>query len=284
MKLGMQWLPRTAIGAVSAIVLSGCASTVTPKQENVTVERARNLKPSELASELLGRRIGAHVIEAVRHEYESSGKIPRDVQFYTQPVLTWPRSNGICRTDVISIEYDWFEHDVVQPSTVLNIFRVEASSRYKAFPIPAGDPASPESERAQAKACASMKSATDAFMAPSAGDAQWLDPIQQEYVASSAVRRFKLSCAGAEGSSCEHATKALPKLMLKLADKVDLVSCPLDKSDDQVTYCYKITFPYSGSNDPEWVLTIVGAKRDGMAPVRIRSLHAEHVEKPLVLY
>jgi len=65
-----------------------------------------------LAKVLLGQEIASNVIEAVRHVYDTSEQVlPEYVEFYTQPELTNPRLNGICRTDVITIEYNWADLD-----------------------------------------------------------------------------------------------------------------------------------------------------------------------------
>jgi hypothetical protein len=79
------------------------------------------------------------VIEAERREYPREGGVPRDVDLFSRPRIAYPRVNGICQTDVVTVEYNWFDRDQVVDSTPLSITHVEAASRYKAFPIPAAN-------------------------------------------------------------------------------------------------------------------------------------------------
>ncbi len=279
-------------GAI-ALILGTAAISGAAVPPTFTVNDARTLQTSQLARELLGERLGPRVIEARRYEYEGSTKIPEYVQFFTQPELPAPVINRICRTDVITIEYNWFEHDDVNGSKPLKIARVAARSRYVSFQEPAGDPSSEEYRQAHATACANMTSASDAFRAPSGGDAQWLAAIHDEY--SNPANRLDFSCKDYADRSCVRAREALRGLALNLARDVEPIDCPKVKTRDQVNYCYRLTFPYApGSypeigdyadvdSNPEWVITVFAGMRDGMAPVRIRSLNLEHIEKPLAI-
>ena len=262
------------------IVTSLTAASPSP----ITVGEARNLSPGALAVELVGDRLGSTVIQAVRHEYQSSSGVPREVELFTQPKSPWPRINGICFTDVIRVEYDWFEHDEVDSSSPLRVFHVEATSRFKSFPMPPDELEYEESGRFQDSECAKIDNALDAFRAPSAGDAQWLAAMEKEYrQISPGKRRFQLSCSDFADASCVQAANALIGLRLSLAIDVQPFDCPTLRHKDQVNYCYRLTFPYSGMDDPEWVVSIVGGMANGMAPVEIRSLNIEHVEKPFVI-
>jgi hypothetical protein len=221
--------------------------------------------------------------------------------------LTDPRINGICRTDVITIEYNWGDLDQasmeeptkpVLPSATLKIAHMEAIPRYKDFPLPPGEPGTAENDKAQAAQCAKMATAMDAFRAPSAGDAQWLSAIEKSYLDAKA--KFNFTCDDFADHSCVKAREALMHLPLRLASKVDLQDCPKVKTGDQVDYCYRLTFPYPESAsggfggtpyadildnpmtyDREWVLTVSAGMRTGSSPVVIRSLHLEHVPKPV---
>lgn len=269
-----------------------------------TVLDARTLSVSELARQLLGERLGSKVIESVRHEYEAGPNAPDYVELYTQPELTNPRLNGICRTDVITIEYNWYDLDTasmnaplapVSPSHSLTIAHVESHPRYKAFPMPAGEPGTDENDRAQAAACAAMKTALDAFRAPSAGDAQWLEAIERQYF--DPKQSFKFTCSDFADASCAHARRALTTLSLSKATEAETVDCPNEKTGDQLDMCYRLTFSYPEAGrisdrqdyreferaDPEWVLTVYAGIKDGMAPVRIRSLDLKHMPKPIAI-
>lgn len=277
---------RPWVMPILALTASLSPATASPPNpgSTITVNEARTLPASQLARELLGERLGSRVIEAARHEYESSGSTPRSVDFYTQPELPWPRMNGICRTDIITIEYNWFDFDAVDSSTPMKIVHVEATSRYLAFPMPPGEPGSPGNERAQQAACANFNTALDAFRAPTPGDAQWLAAIESEYSSAPARDpRFNFTCSDFADPSCAQAARMLPALSLGLADDVQLADCPPQGSRDQVRYCYRLTFPYAGTEDPEWVLMVAAGMRDGMAPIEIRSLNLEHVQQPLVI-
>jgi hypothetical protein len=140
----------------------------------LTVANARNLPTSKLATELLGERLAQRVIEAKRHEYEgSSGSVPEFVEFFTQPELSSPVVNGICRTDVITIAYDWVDPESASSSTSLKIARIAAKTEYKSFPEPSG------------------------------GDAQWLTAIRNEY--ANPATRFAFSCDDFADRSCKKA-------------------------------------------------------------------------------
>ncbi len=251
-----------------------------------TVSDARTLPVGELATRILGPMIADRVIEARRREYteSDSDSVPRDVVFYTQPALTYPRVNGICGTDVITVEYDWFEHDHATPPTKLKINHVEATSRFKAFPMPLGEPGSAENDRLQAAECAKFTTALDSFAAPSAGDAQWLAAMEREYSRDyPQVLPFNFACEDFADATCAKARRALPRLSLQAAQQVESVDCPQLKSRDQVRYCYRLTFPYKGTDNPEWQMTLVGGMTDGSAPVQIRAAKLEHIRQPFVM-
>lgn len=270
-----------------AFLLGGLsiASLSVAQSPSLTVGDARNLPARELAVKLIGNHLGSQVIQAVRRQYEgSTSGVPKEVDLFTQPKSPWPLINGICFTDVITIEYDWFEHEDVSSSTPLSAFHVGASSRFKAFPMPSGDLGYDESIKFQEAECAKMQTALDAFRAPSAGDAQWLARIENEYRSSvSAPRKFELTCDDFQDASCGQAAKALSGLKLSAAREVQLIDCPARKAKDQVSYCYRLTFPYAETDDPEWIVSVVGGIADGGAPVEIRSLNVEHVKKPIVI-
>lgn len=159
-----------------AVLCTGiCPAIAVTRSETFTVGSVQTLPTHELAKELLGEQIASKVIEAVRHQYDTSEQVlPDYVEFYTQPELTDPRLNGICRTDVITVEYNWAELDrtsltdsddaqppksTVNASTPLKIAHVQAGGRYKSFPEPPSEPGTPENDREQAAACAQMTTA-----------------------------------------------------------------------------------------------------------------------------
>jgi hypothetical protein len=277
----MPWLLH--FGA-SAMALAGlpAAATLPP----FTVSDARSLGTDELASRLLGPMLASRVIEAKRHEYTGSAVIPEYVEFFTRPENSMPTINGICRTDVIVIEYDWFNRDTISPTTPLAVSRVAARTLYISFPEPTGDPSSESYQRAQERTCAGMTTTAEAFRAPSGGDAQWLAAIYREY---SGAGRFRFSCDDFEDRTCRKAREILPGLTLNHAVDVNLIGCPKGKTRDEANNCYTLTFPDSEPSDsPEipdntqtypggWQLTVVAGMRDGFAPVRIRSLRLEHL-------
>ena len=277
---------RKYVVPVLAFLVGGLfvTSLTAASPSSITVGEARNLSPRELAVKLIGDQLGSTVIQAVRHEYQSSSGVPKEVELFTQPKSPWPRINGVCFTDVVRVEYDWFEHDDVDSSTPLRVFHVEATSRFKTFPMPLDELEYEESGRFQDAECAKIGNALDAFRSPSAGDAQWLAAMEEEYRQVSPVkRRFQLNCSDFADASCVQSANALIGLRLNLAIDVQLFDCPTLRTKDQVNYCYRLTFPYSGTDNPEWIVSIVGGMTNGMAPVEIRSLNIEHVKKPFVI-
>jgi hypothetical protein len=291
----------------------GQAILVLPCEANAAADRftigdARSLPPDKLAIALLGEQLGSRVTDVKRYDYSTSDEsIPQYVEFYSKPEPTDPRLNGICRTDVITIEYNWSDLDqssmeaaakALPPSTALKIAHMEAIPRYKSFPLPPGEPGTPENEKAQAAECAKMTTVTDAFRAPSAGDAQWLAAIEKSYLDVSSKITF--TCDDFADRSCVKAREALQRLPLRLSSKVETQDCPKIKTDDQVNYCYRLIFPYPDNSssgfggspyadivdnptiyDQEWVLTVWAGMRTGSSPVMIRSLRLEHVPKSI---
>lgn len=289
--------PATAL--LSALV-STCLSLapVVPaaaaSPETLTVAQARTLPTHELARQILGDRLAARVIEAVR--YGGSNEAPSYVEFYTKPQLTMPRINGICRTDVITVEYELMddEPETVSPAAPLSITHVQAKGRYKAFTVPRGELGTPENGRAQADACERMTTTLGSFHAPSAGDAQWLVAIEAEY--SDPTQRFRLSCDDFADRSCASVKRQLPRLKLNLAKRVESVDCTTKRKGDQLDLCYRLSFPYPGEEcsdrqdlsdfecrDLEWVMTVFAGMEKGDSPVRILSLHLEHQRKALAI-
>lgn len=250
----------------------------------LTVNAARTLPVPELARALLGERLGSRVIEAVRHEYGSSPSVPRAVDFFTQPVAPWPRLNRICQTDVITVEYNWADLDEPAPSSPISIFHVEAASRYLAIPEPQGDPGDPEYQRAHEAACAALTHATDAFRAPDAGDAQWLAAMETEWSRTSSSSRFEFTCDDSGNVSCESTPQALSRLRLNQAAIVQRMDCPERRRGQQINFCYRLVFPYSGTDLPEWGMTLVGEMQNGSAPVEIRSLRLVHMARPIAMH
>jgi len=279
------------VGALASVILVACIGYGYIQAEPLTFSKEKLLPATVLARKLLGERLGAKVIEAVRHERNG---LPDYTEFYTQPEFGAPQLNGICRTDVITVEYNWPESS--RASAALKIIHVEAIPRYKAFPVPPGEPGTSANGKAQAAACAAMKTARDAFRAPSSGDAQWLAAIETEYVGGAGP--FAFTCSDFADGSCVQAKRALTQLKLKPSTEVKGVDCPKGKSGDQLDECYRLTFPYPGHDeysdnqdrrdaedyDPEWIVTIFAGMHDGYAPVRIRSLNMEHVPRPIVMY
>jgi hypothetical protein len=255
----------------------------------LTVGEARTLATAELAKRLLGGALASQVIEAVRQEDRfSTGTVPGSVEFYLQPVRPDPRVNRICRADVITVEYDLTRVQVgqVRASTPLRIAHIEAVPRYKSFPMPPGSPVTRENEAAQAAACAGMKRATDAFRAPSAGDAQWLDAVEREY--RGAGQSFAFTCDDPEVPACARARRVLPELRLERAVEVRRVDCPPKRTGNMMDLCYRLSFLRGQKACPdrrdrerfecenvEWVLTVVAGIATASSPVRIVSLHLE---------
>jgi hypothetical protein len=283
---------QTILFALGAVILAACILIAFERieAEPLTFTQAKTLSATELGKRLIGGRIGSKVIEAIRHERNG---VPAYTELFTQPELTQPRLNGVCRTDVITVEYNW--EDSPDASALL-IARVEALPRYKSFTVPPGEPGTPENNRAQAAACAGMGTASDAFRAPSAGDAQWLAAIESEFASVSA--KFAFTCSDFADTSCVRARQALRQLKLGPKTEVKGVDCPKEKTGDQINLCYRLSFPYSGKDEysdridmrdsenyaPEWVVTVFAGMRDGFASVRIRSLSMEHRRPPIVMY
>lgn len=184
----------------------------------------------------------------------------------------------------MTVGYDWFDRDNASETTPLNVVHVEAVSRYKAFPMPPGEPGSSTNEEAQSEQCAKMTTAKDAFRAPSAGDAQWLAKLAQEYMRGPVGRAFPFTCDDFQDLSCKRSGMALSGLSLGRATRVVAVDCHNRRPNDQINYCYQLTFPYPDSDNVEWQIVVEGGMRNGMAPVEIRSLHLHHQRKPMVMH
>jgi hypothetical protein len=273
-------VPKLRRTVAAALALS--SFPLAAQMPELTIRDVRTLPTPGLARWLLGERLAARVIEGVRHDDGSARRIPSSVDFYTQPEVPWPRINGICRTDVITVEYDWFDLTADTPdSAPIRIAHVEAASRFLAFPEPAGEPGTPDYDRASEAACAHFRSALDAFRAPSASDAQWLASLEAEWRQDGNASRFAFTCEDAADASCGSARRALAQLKLNRAIDVRNLDCPANRTRprDQVNYCYRLSFNYAESDDPEWLLMVVGGMRDGMAPVEIRALHLQRVER-----
>lgn len=217
-------MQAASLVVMSAVLLGGTA----PPTGSFTANDTSNLSNADLARALLGERLAAKVIEVDRHadDDDATSNVPTYVEFYTQPQLNTPRLNRICRVDVITVEYDFYEHDQIAPTTPLSIARIGATSRYKAFPEVPGEAGSADYDRAQAAECAKMKSAKDAFRAPTAGDAQWLAQIQTEY--SDLSSQFKFTCEDFADRTCASARRQLTSLALNKADSVKKVDCLAD--------------------------------------------------------
>jgi len=282
-----------AVGLAAVVWFNGVSQAA--ELRPFTVADARNLPTPQLALELLGERLAQRIIEAKRYEFEGSSRsVPEFVEFFTQPELSSPVINGICRTDVITIEYDWVEPESANSSTSLKIARIAAKTEYKSFPEPPGDPGSEAYNQVQTAACATMKTASDAFRAPTGGDAQWLAAIHNEY--ANPASRFAFSCNDFADHSCRTARKVLENLPLNAAKEIRLIDCPKIRTRDQVDYCYRLEFDYPAerhlpdisdygdAGEPEWIVTVFAGMRDGTAPVKIRTLHIEHQRKPYRVY
>lgn len=270
----LRWMTLITVLSITQTARPLCAQA-----PPLTINEVRTLSTSQLARAQLGERLGARVIEAVRRDYPSSPAVPSSVDFYTQPEAPWPRINRICRTDVITVEFNWFDVEHAQASTPLTMGHVEATSRYLAFPDPPGEPGTPEYDQRHVAACLRFHSALDAFRAPDAGDAQWLASLESQWSQPFDRLGFALSCDDFADSTCGLARRSLAGLRLHRAVEVRRADCPPRPSQrrDQVNYCYQLTFNYADSDNPEWVLNVVGGMRDGMAPVEIRALRIEHV-------
>lgn len=247
----------------------------------ITADQARYLPAEPLAEKLLGAQLAARVVDVERRDYEG---IPRYLVFYTRPQLTWPRLNGICATDVITVELDWFESGAKRPGALMHIQHVEAVSRFKAFAMPPGEPGTAENDRLQQQACAAFTHAADAFRAPDAGAAQWLALMEPVYTQPGAAgRAFPFRCDDFSGVSCTHARAALPDLKLNRASKVEAIDCGRH-SGDTMNSCYRLTFPYAGTDDPEWELSLTGGIALGEWPPKIRDAALKHVPRPMIMY
>lgn len=253
------------------------SAPVNAQPSELTVHDVRTLPTDQLARSLLGERLGSRVIDAVRSEYGSSPSVPRAVEFYTQPQAPWPRINRICQTDVISVEYNWFDVDAPEPTARIGIAHVVANPRFLAFPEPPGEPGTPEYDRAHRAACAAFQSARDAFRAPDAGDAQWLAQLEAEWVAAGDNSRFSFTCQDYRDITCQAARRTLPLLRLHRADDVRTTDCPVarDRPRYFVTYCYRLSFRNTQTENLEWVMTVVGGMRNGSSPVETQSLHLQ---------
>jgi hypothetical protein len=85
-------------------------------------------------------------------------------------------------------------------------------------------------------------------------------------------------------------------LQLNAAEEIRLIECPKIRTRDQVDYCYRLEFDYpaeqplpdisdySTGGNPEWIVTVFAGMSDGMAPVKIRTLHIEHDRTPYRVY
>jgi hypothetical protein len=277
---------KPLVAAVMLLLSLPMYASAQPSDAALTVGEVRSSTMRALSSRVLGPYVGSHVIEMERHEYlDNVGTtIPQEIDFYTQPTLAYPRINGICVTDVITVVFDWFEHSEVTPATALKFQHVAAKSRFLAFDKPSAEPGSSDSERLQAAACVGMTTARDAFSAPTAGDAQWLAAMERELSQSSkAVPRYQIKCLDFRGSACANARVTLSDLRLRDALAIDAVKCPPLRWHDQINYCYQLAFPYAGTTNPEWELTLIGGVSDGLAPQKIRSITMKHLLPQMVL-
>lgn len=272
--------------AVIGLGLSSASGSTAPptSPSSITVGEIRSLEAQKLAEQLVGKRLAARVIEATKEEYDSQSGLPKKVVFYTRPELAYPRINRICQIDVITIEFNWFDHEQVNASTPLEISHIEAASRFKAFEMPNGEPGSPENKRAQMAACANFATAIDAFRAPNAGDAQWLTEIEEEYLKAPRQKPLPFECDDYADRTCKQAAKALAKLALKLATEVKEIDCPRGGKKKWYQRCFRLTFPYASSDQPEWIMSVAAFIRDGSAPVEIGNLKLEHQRKPYAVF
>ena len=267
-------------------LLTGCVQPLGSRpQSRLTVAEARSLPTEQLATKVLGPFLGRRIIEVVRYEYNSTEGPPEKVEFYSQPESPWPRLNRICSIDVITVEYNWMDFERVDDNAPLEVKRVSAESRYKAFDDPSGEPGTEAYQTASDAVCASIKTATDAFRAPSAGDAQWLAAIEKAYLKKPEhLARLPFSCDDFADNTCASALAQLSQLELKAATTVELTECDLPEQRWALSQCYRLTFPYAGSDNPEWELTVLAGIRTGSSPVEIRSIKLAHVEEPTVVH
>ncbi len=281
-KLTTLGIPAAAL----CVLLTACSQPrgSTP-QSPLTVAEARSLPTARLAAKILGPFLGQRIIEVVRYDHGETGGPPEKVEFYSQPETPSPRLNRICSIDVITVEYDWMDFDRVNDTAPLQVKRVSAESRYKTFDDPLGEPGTEAYQTASDVACARMNTATDAFRAPSAGDAQWLAAVEKAYLQEPRhLARLPFSCGDFADNTCASALAQLRHLELKAATTVERTECDLPEQRWALSRCYRLTFPYADSDDPEWKLTVLAGIRTGSSPVEIRSLHLAHVEEPLVMY
>ena len=283
---------RSLLVGFGSLILVACIFVAYARiqAQPLTFNQAKAISTADLARKLLGDRLGSKVIEAVRHERNG---VASYVEFYTQPELTDPRLSGVCRSDVITVEYNWMDSPAA--SAPVRIAHVQAVPRYKSFPVPPGEPGTADYDRAEASACAKMRTAIDSFRAPSAGDAQWLAAIESQY--SNESEGFSFTCTDFADSSCVQSRRALRRLKLGPKTEVKAVDCPEGKTGDQIDLCYRLSFPYPGKDEysdnhderdgedysTEWIVNVFAGMRNGMAPVRIRSLSMEHVRPPIVM-
>ncbi len=246
-----------------------------------TVKDARTLPPEALGERLIGSRIG-RVVAAQRREYDSSGKTPREVDLFLTPKMPWPYIRNICSVDVVTVEYNWFDFDGANESESLKLHHIEAKSRFLPSVIPIGDDVDYSEVEAS---CSKLTNVERAFRAPDAGDAQWLVAMHREYSSDGGKSAaFPFECSDFEDRSCAKAASAMRTLALENSVETIKIDCEMSKSKDQVNYCYKLTFIYPNSDDPEWYLNLYGGMSDGSAPVRIRRAVLEHVRKPIVMH
>lgn len=250
-------------------------------QPSLSVRDARTLPPEVLGERLIGSRIG-RVVAAHRREYSSRGETPREVDLFLAPRMPWPYIRNICLVDVVTVEYNWFDFDGAKENDNLEVHHVEAESRFLPSEIPVGDDVDYSAIEA---ACSKMTDVERAFRAPGAGDAQWLVAMHRQYSRDNGKSgAFPFECSDFEDRSCLKAASVMRTLALENSVETAKIDCEMPSLKDQVNYCYKLTFLYPNSDDPEWYLKLYGGMSDGSAPVRIRRAVLEHVRKPIVMY
>lgn len=251
-------------------------------QSSFTVEDARTLSPEALGKRLIGSRVG-RVVAAQRREYESGGKTPQEVRLFLTPKMPWPYIRNVCSVDVVTVEYNWFDFDGAQDSDSLKVHHIEAQSRFLPSNIPVGDE-NIDYGKIEAS-CAKRTDVERAFRAPDAGDAQWLMAMQREYSRDNGGSiAFPFECSDFEDRSCARAASAMRTLALQNSVQTIEIDCEMPRGEDQLNHCYRLTFPYPHSENPEWILKLDGGMSNGSAPVRIRRVALEHVRKPIVMY
>lgn len=247
-----------------------------------TVKDARTLPPEELGQRLIGSRVG-RVVFVKRQEYDSGGRTPRQVDLFLAPKMPWPYIRNICSIDVVTVEYNWFDFDGAKDNDNLKVHHIEAKSRYLPTNVPVGD--GDVDYNAIEASCSNLTNVERAFRAPDASDAQWLVAMHRQYtdIDQSAVV-FPFECSDFEDRSCGKARLTLKGLRLENSVESLRIDCEMPQSKYQVNYCYKLTFPYPNSADPEWILKLYGGMSNGSAPVVIRHANLEHVRRPIVMY